>query len=245
MDYHNQNTDYPLHIDFIDLAGDPVSPNIVLVSMFGNDGETPISDYDDKPITIPTGSYSLDLVIPAVHLQKTLDTEFRSIKVVYQFGAQGILNTITKGFLLRDGIRFLPISPRDVLSSIGLQPDPDLLGMVDIYGALDIVQEDAGDSVDISALIISGSSQAKNMLYAIKYRAAMMFCLGIENALMQSEQGDNTIYKRFSTVNFEALRQGASEAYSRYLYLIQGTVAEGSTPTYSLMVQGTDPVTGE
>lgn len=241
MNYATVNKDYSLRIDYTDGLNDLVSPFEVFITITGNGSNTPIGIYDELSIDVAENDTYTVLLIPSTVNQKSLDLEFRfvDVKLVDQ---EGKIYHKRYSYILREDIK-LPIDASDVLALIGIS-EPEYHKYVDLYRAYDEVSNELSSSLTVSDLVTSGSSSVTYIIEAVKLKAAINTSIGFQTFILQSEQADNTVYKRFSSVNFSDIDRKLEANYNKAIANVLGTAG---TPEISLFlaVTGTDPVTGE
>lgn len=236
--YVGSGTAYTYHVDFI-VDGELVVPSSATIKITNNAGSV-VGSYNNSALTLASGATGANVNISNVDNTPTLDNEIRYIEV--KFTVNSIVYTHKDFYLLKDNVQF-PLDPLDVLSVLGMTSGDVNPNTVDILSAYVSVKEDAGGLADVDIILQTGSSLLPTLIDTVKYKAAMMISIGAQNSLMQMEQSDNTLYRRFMEIDFKSMDKKISDLYQSSLYKLQGSpVAE--SPVISLVVFGTDPVTG-
>lgn len=237
--YAASDKDYGYRIQFI-LDGQPVSPSEATYTVTDNAGAV-VESLEDVAVLLPNlGDTYADIVIPAAANEKTLANEVRYVTVTFTHG--GLTHTFTDFYFLRDGIR-LPISPDDVRSLIGATSSEIADSQVDLFSAYAQVQTDA-PNVNLDAILTSGDARFPALLEAVKVKAAMNLSTTFETSIMQMEQADNTLYRRFEEIDFDSMRNTLAARYSAALRILTGDDSFGVAPLMGIFAVGTDPVTG-
>lgn len=232
------NTAYTYHVDFM-VDGELVAPTSATIKITNNAGSV-VGSFNNANITLSEGDVGANILIPQTDNQVTLPNEIRYIEVKFVF--DGVTYTINDFYFLKEDVRF-PLSPTDVLFVLGMTGADVDASMIDILSAYNSVKSDVGDLANLDAILEGGTSLLPTLIDAVKYKAAMQVSVGAQNSLMQMEQADNTLYRRFMEIDFAAIDAKVAGLYSDALYLLQGSPIS-SAPVISLMVVGTDPVTG-
>ena len=126
----------------------------------------------------------------------------------------------------------------------GLSEDELTNDKIDLVKAYhDIQLEEQLEGVDVDTILEGGTSNVKNVIEAIKYRAALNIIPAIELLAIQSIQADNVNLRRFEKVDFQNMRD---TLYGLYTIYISG-IAEANdvSLTYARTSVGTDAVTGQ
>lgn len=234
------NTDYVFRADFV-VSGDFVSPDTgsVLLTMQRNDGVV-ITGYNKEPLTVAPNATSVLVNIPAADNAPTLPNEIRYLTI--DFTVDDVPYKISRFYMLRESVLF-PLTPDDVRALLGVDelviPDSS----IDILGAYGLVKSDAGE-VDLDAIMTTGGDLLPTVIEAVRYRAAMMYVPIMQNTMFQSEQSDNTNYKRFAKVDFAALSDSLLARYAELLGLLIGTPAIPTLPVVFAKTSETDTITG-
>ena len=232
--YAQSNSAFNYKVDFI-VDGELVTPTSASITVQKNDGSA--TSVTNAALTINSGATSAVYVIGAPDNQNTLPQTLRFITVKFVYN--GVTYTVNDVYMLRDSL-LLPVSKDDVRALVTMTkselPDENI-DLFFAYSELDTVL-----GGNLGTLISSGSSFLPNIQKALAARAAYNSCQLIELMLYQSEQADNTLYKRFSNIDFEALMARLAALYDNAILII--TEGETSIPTIFLAVVGTDAVTG-
>lgn len=224
------------HVDFL-VGGELVVPTSASYTLTKNDGT---ALQTNSPLTVTSTTTGVDITISSGNNTVSLPNEVRYLSVKFVYG--GTTYTIDQYYLLRSNTRF-PLSPDDVRAVLGLQSSELDDSNIDILRAYDLVQSDVED-VDLAAVLSGGTALLPTLIEAVKIKAAMVSTVGIEASMFQMEQADNTLYKRFASVDFNAIRGDLSGRYSQLLALLADEDTTAGAVTISQLAFGTDPVTG-
>lgn len=227
------------HVDFI-VNGQLVVPTEASYQLCSNDGTTIGGSPTNRPITLPSLATGVDLEISESDNTATVENEIRYVDVSFTYN--NIEYSVSDYYLIKDSIR-LPISKQDVRSILGVTDveltDPD----IDLIEALYLAQQDIPET-DIEAIFTSGSALVPAAIIAVKTKAAILASVCIENYMLQSEQADTSVYKRFMEIDFEAMRKALQERYNAAINVVAG-VTDPTVPLLSTMAVGVDNVTGQ
>jgi hypothetical protein len=238
--YITTNKDYSYKIDFI-VDGEYISPSSANITLTKNDSSV-VGGINQTALTIATDATSATYLISASNNIKTLDTEIRYITVNFTHNAKPY--TI-KDFYQVVAALEIPVSTADVKNIIGLSDKELPDEMIDIYAAFnDVTSETDSAGVDTTTILTTGSSLLPALQEAVKFKAAINSLLGIETLILQSEQADNTIYKRFSTIDFNEILARLNNKYNAAILKLSGVGAgEAATSTLLIISTGTDRIT--
>lgn len=232
--YAQSNKAFNYKVDFI-VDGELVTPTSASITVLKNDGSA--TSVTDAALTINSDATSAVYTIGASDNQNTLPQTLRFITVKFVYN--GVTYTVNDVYLLRDSL-LIPVSPNDVRALVSMTsaelPDEN----IDLFFAYSQLDTDIDGNLD--DLISNGSAFIPQIQKALAARAAFNSCQMIELMLYQSEQADNTLYKRFSKIDFAAMLARLESLYNDSIGLI--LEAETGIPTIFLAVTGTDPVTG-
>ena len=237
--YVAANSPYVHHIDFM-AGGELVAPSSATVTIKDNTGAI-VGDFDAKTITLAEGQTSANILIPALDNVASLEYEVRYIQVVYT--VNDLIYTSTKFYVLRDNV-FFPLTADEVLASIGMMSGEFPEDQIDILSAYYSVQVDVGTEIDLNDILTGGTELLPILIEAVKLKAASLILVGAQNSMMQMEQADNTLYRRFMEVDFDGMGGKLSGRYGVLLSMLLGTTL-GTGITFSATFQGADAVTGE
>lgn len=238
VNYVEAGVIYPYPIKFI-VDGELVTPTSATITVKDNN-ETVVQSINDTALTIPHEATSMTYSIPANANAKTLDYEIRFVTVKFVYNS--VTYKIEDYYVIEDSLK-LPITKSEVRSLVAMSeaelPDSD----IDLINAKNFVQ--ALIDPTISTLISSGSSKIPKLSRAIIIQAAMNAIETIELRVFQSEQADNTLYKRFASIDFAALIQSFKLEFQKLILDINDAGTEEAVSVTLFIVQtGTDPVTG-
>lgn len=234
MKYAQINSPFNYTVQF-QLNGEPVSPSSATITIVDNTGSD--TSVDGVSLTIPTAATSVIFTIPADVNETTVPNALRYVQIAFVYLGQ--THYISDVYLLRASL-LMPITKDDVrrLTTMTSSELPD--ENIDLFAAYNELNSDLGGV--LPTLIADGSEFVPQIQLALAAKAAVNSCLLLELMLMQSEQSDNTIYKRFSKIDFEAMLARLRGLYDTNLILIsEVTVA---VPTIFIAAVGTDPITG-
>lgn len=237
--YIEVGKDYNYKIDFI-VDGDFVSPDSASVTLTNNAG-TVVGSIQDTPVTIPSGATSALFTVPGSANTKTLAYELRYLTVTFIY--QGKTYQIRDFYAIRDSLR-LPITYDDVRALSGLSnaalPDE----RIDLLLAYSQVQLELPD-LNLDNLLATGSAQIPYLQQAVALKAAINSTGVLELMVFQSEQADNTLYKRFATMDFADIGLRLSNLYRFAIAQLSGeTIDSAINGPIFVVVTGDDPVTG-
>lgn len=237
--YIVNNTALTYKISF-EVDGEFVSPSSASITLTKNDG-TVVGGINDTALTIPAEATSVNYTISGANNTSTLDYELRYITVKFVYNSNTYF--LRDYYTIRDNLR-IPVTASDVRILTGLSNSELSDDQIDIFAAYDNVQNDL--TVNLATLLDDGSLLIPEIQNAIKARAALDSMLMVETLIFQSEQADNTLYKRFNQIDFEALLNRLRAMYSRALAKLEGIETGNNTSVTSFIVStGVDPVTNE
>lgn len=225
-----------LHFDFI-VDGELVTPTSASYTLTKNDGT--VIGSSNTAITIPENSSSVNISVSGANNTKTLDNEIRYMDVSFVYKTQTF--TLHDFYFLADSVKF-PLSPADVRAVLGVTEEEAPDYSIDILGAYASVTEDVGN--DLSGILTGGTSLLPALIEAVKYKTAGGMVSGIQSSMMQSEQADNTLYKRFTSIDFAAIAADIAGRYSAALRKLNGVSTPASPILSILSGNATDYVTG-
>lgn len=237
--YVEADKDYAHTVDYT-VNGQLVTPASATYTIRDNAGAV-VDSLEDQTITIAENATSTVISIPAAANDKTLAYELRYVEVSFVY--DGSTYNIVDHYVIRDDLRF-PLTRDQVRAVLGLSSSELPDDSVDIYRAYGLVEDDVGDEANLTTILTGGTSSLPDLIDAVKYKAASLIVGTIEAHMMQSEQADNTLYRRFENIDFEKLRKEISGLYSLALNKILG-VTTPTTPTLSLLATGTDVITNQ
>lgn len=232
--YVKTDSDFNYKVDFL-VDGELVSPTSATITVLKNDGSA--TSTTDESITIGTDAVSAVYTIPAIDNAATLPQEIRFVAVTFTY--EGADYTINDVYSLRSNV-LVPVTKDDVRALVSMTaaelPDSN----IDLFYAYGQLNTDLEGSLD--NLISGGSAFLPQIQKAIAAKAAFNSCQLIELMLYQSEQADNTLYKRFSNIDFASIMARLAGLYDDAVGIV--SEAEVGIPTIFLAVTGTDAVTG-
>lgn len=232
--YIENATSYNYKVSY-EVDGQLVSPSSASITLRKNDG-TVVGGISDTALTIPPAATSSVFTISGANNTASLVYELRYIAVKFVYNSQTYY--INDFYALRSNLR-LPVTKDEVRGLAGLSSTELADDQIDLFAAYDQLADDVDSSID--NILTSGSVLIPAVQQGVRARAALNAMTMIETMVNQSEQADNTFYKRFSTIDFEAALDRLEAMYSDALAKIDGLSAGDVTPF--IVVTGTDPVT--
>lgn len=236
--YVQAGTIYPYHVVF-EVDGELVSPTSATITLTDNAGSV-VQSINNSAITIAANSTDAIYNIPANANAKTLNSELRFVEIKFVYG--GVTYTIRDNYEIKPSLQqlILPQEVRDYLSLVKSELPDSAIDLFNSYNELD-----ADVAVDIGNIISSGSALLPYVRKAWLAKTAINCSHLLELRVMQSEQSDNTVYKRFADTDFQAIRDRLQLDYNNAIRGIEEVDRLGGTSvTGFLVVTGTDPVTG-
>lgn len=225
------------HFDF-KVDGELVVPSAASYALTANGGSQ-IGSPASHSLTITSGETSVNIAISSGENTASIPNEIRYIDVTFTYA--GATYTGSSFWYLKPNAK-IPVTAEEVRAVLGVTdievPDAD----VDIIEAMFLCQNDV-PAKNLQAVLDAGAVEMPWVILAIRYQAAIQVSIALKNRVMQSEQADNSIYARFTDVDFDAIRE---ELRQRYSTALLHTTA-GSTPTIPLlskMATGVDAITG-
>ena len=216
--------------------GEFVHPSAASITVLKNDGSVADS-INDAPLTVGTGATSAVYTISANANAMTLPSELRYVIVKFTYGGkpyqyQDIYN-------LRTNL-LVPTTKQEVRNLVSMTETELPDDQIDLYFAYSQLNDDLDGS--LGSLISTGSEYLSKIQVALAAKAAMNSCALLELMIYQSEQADNTIYRRFETIDFQELMGRLAGIYSAVVDLVLDVAAD--SVTIFIAATGTDPVTG-
>lgn len=233
--YGQTGATFQFKTDFV-VDGELISPTSAKITVQKNGGEA--TSVTDVALTMGVDDTSASYNIASTVNNTTLPQEIRFITVKFTYeGAEYVINDI---YFLRDSL-LVPATKADVRALVSMSttelPDDN----IDLYYAYS--QLDADLDGTLGSLITNGSLLIPKIQKAITAKAAFNSCQMIEVMYFQSEQADNTTYKRFSKIDFEALLARLDGIYNDSLIEVGGT--DVTLPSLFIVAVGTDVITGQ
>lgn len=233
--YAENNKAYKYKVTFT-VDGELIAPTTATYTLRDNEGLI-VESLEEIPLVNISTTNTIQIPAEANIVTKTVELRYVTIEFTYLNNSY----TLEDYYYIRANNLRIPVTPQEVQTVLG-QDIP--LDHIDIYEAYGLVQVDAVN-VDLDNIITSGSELLPYLSAAVKYRAAMTASLSIETTMMQMEQADNTLYRRFEKVDFPSMREQLSLMYATALARLTGVTDGGVTQLYSTIAVGTDPVTGQ
>lgn len=237
--YAQTGKDFAYKINFV-VDGQPVQATSATMTVTRNDG-TIVGDFDEKDLTIPPEGYAVTEVIEAADNTASVPNELRYIEVAFVFNDQTYF--LRDYYMLRANMNF-PLTVDEIRAVLGADGSEIPDSWIDIFAAYAAVQADVPDT-NLDNILSSGSDLLPTLIAAVKYKAAMGLIGSAQSAMFQSEQADNTLYKRFAKIDFTGLQNTLAGQYSAALLLLAGNTTGGTTPTLAIVTAETDYITGQ
>lgn len=225
-------------INFV-VDGEPVTPSSAMFTLTRNDG-TVMGGFDESALTIGADATSVIVSIPGSANAATLDSELRYCTT--EFVYDGKTYILRDFYFLRSELNF-PLSPNDVRAALGLSSSELPDASIDIIHSYDQVQLDLPD-VSLSNILETGSDLIPTLIDAVKYKAALEAATVIQSTMLQMEQADNTLYRRFAEVDFDGIMANLAKKYSLALLRLSGAT-DSTTATLVIVTADTDNITGQ
>lgn len=233
--YVKTGTAFTYKVNYM-VDGEPVTPSSATITVQKNDGGA--TSVSDEALTIVSNTTYSVFEIPSTDNDAVLPQEIRFITV--EFIYNGAIYTVSDLYLLTDSI-LIPVTFDDVRALLSMTSEELPDSNIDLMYAYNELDSDLEGT--LSSLISSGSTFLSKIQKAIAAKAAINSCQAIELMIYQSEQSDNTLYKRFSQIDFEALIARLSGIYNSAIESI--TETDSIIPTVFIAITGTDALTGE
>lgn len=232
--YGQTGSAFSYKTDFV-VDGELVSPTSAKITVQKNDGSA--TSVTDVALSMQADDTSASYVIPASVNNTTLPQEIRYITVKFTY--EGVEYVINDLYFLRSSL-LIPTTKADVRALVAMSttelPDEN----IDLFYAYSELDSDLEGT--LASLISAGSLLIPKIQKALTAKAAFNSCQMIEMMYFQSEQADNTTYKRFSKVDFEALLARLDGIYNDALVEVTGT--DTTIPSLFIVATGTDVITG-
>lgn len=221
-----------------EVGGQLVTPdtNSVKVSLFDNVGDV-VGDWDQKIVPVTTPASKVDLQFSAADNTTPLVIGVRTVFI--EFFYNGAYHSDTAAYLLRDDVNF-PLTEAEVAAAIGLTLEDLPPGMIDIQAAIDMLNQRY--SLNIRGIVSSGSALTAVAIRAVQLQAAMSVVYNVQTSMMQSEQADNSLYRRFENIDFQGMFDNLAGELAAAIALLRGTPT--ASPTLAARSVETDAVTG-
>jgi hypothetical protein len=237
MKYAEANKIFNYPISFV-VDGELVSPDSATITVLQNDG-TVADSINEINVTVPFDVTRVTYPISSAANSANLTSNLRFVEVKFTY--EGIEYAIKDYYQIVSGIN-VPVNEQDVRNLLGMteseMPD-NAINILAAYSELDNFLED----VDLGNIISTGSSLILPLQKAVKNKAAMDCALMLELLIFQSEQADNTVYKRFTNFDFKdlynRLRLNISEALTELRQ-----IDDPEQIAYFTVFTDADPITG-
>ena len=225
---------YHYKTDFV-VDGELVSPTSAKITVVKNDGSA--TSVTDVALTMGQEDTSASYIIPSGVNSSSLPQDIRFIIVKFTYDTvEYIINDI---YFLKTSL-LIPATKADVRALVSMStaelPDEN----IDLFYAYNQLDEDLDNS--LNSLISTGSVLLPKIQKALIAKAAFNACQMIEVMYFQSEQADNTTYKRFSKIDFEGILARLGNLYNKSISEISATTT--TIPSLFIVATGTDVITG-
>lgn len=234
MRYGQIGSAFQYKTDFV-VDGELVSPTSAKITVQKNDGTA--TSVTDVAFSMELNDTSASYLIPGSVNNTTLPQELRFITVKFTY--ESTEYTINDVYFLKSSL-LIPTTKADVRALVAMSttelPDEN----IDLIYAYSQLDSDLDGTLD--GLISNGSILLPRIQKALTAKAAFNSCQMIEMMYFQSEQADNTTYKRFSKVDFDALLNRLTGIYNNALQDLSDT--ESTLPSLFIVAVGTDAITG-
>lgn len=220
--------------DFV-VDGELVSPTSAKITVQKNGGVA--TSVTDVALSMDQDATSASYLIAGSVNNTTLPQELRFITVKFTYeGTEYLINDV---YFLKASL-LIPATKADVRALVSMSttelPDDN----IDLFYAYSQLDTDLAGT--LAGLITNGSTLLPEIQKALIAKAAFNSCQMIEMMYFQSEQADNTNYKRFSKIDFEALLARLGRLYNQAIIDVSGT--ESTIPSLFIVATGTDAITG-
>lgn len=237
MKAYYANQDAVVTFSLIRGDSEPLSPdnNTVTFTVRDVTGATLLTD-TTSPIV---GTNLVQIIVPAANNNKTLDYEQRYVEISYT--SDGYPYTDQLAYNL---IEWLPISANadDVRRLIGLYREELPDDRIDILTAYYAITEET--QLDLVDLIQAGTYDTILVNRAIALRAAIAVIPSLQLLVLQTEQADNIVAKRFTSVDFDRIEAALIDKYNEALGIITGILGDEIEASLLQVSQGVDVITG-
>lgn len=233
--YVQAGASYPYRVNYT-VNGELVIPSAATITVQKQDGT-----YADgiNGVTLSHTTTSTTYNISSAANVKTLPYELRYVLVKYTYA--GIEYTQRDVYTLKDSI-LLPVTPEDVRIMVAMTSEELPDENIDLFLAYSEFSEAVGEAANIDTLLAGGSALTPTIMRGITAQAALNSCIMLEFMIYQSEQADNTIYNRFSKVDFEMMLARLRGIVADSIVGVNGATI--TDVTIFTVFTGTDPVTG-
>lgn len=237
--YVGINTPYNYKANFV-VEGRAVTPTSATITLKNNTGAV-VGGIEDEPLVIDTDATYSIFTVGASDNVPTLDYEIRTFTINFEY--EGKDYVFNESYILRQ-IYFTAVTPDDVRALVGMSSDELPDASIDINGAYERVKA-AVTGASLDNIFSSGSALISTARLAIMLAAALYGMKAFELSVMQSEQADNTLYKRFNSMDFTGIVDRLERDLAIAIATLNG-VALGATDVVTVfqVATGTDPVTG-
>ncbi len=236
--YVQAGSAYPYNIIF-EVEGELVSPTSANITLKDNAGAV-VQSINNSAVTIASNATDAVYNIPSNANAKTLVNELRFIEVNFVYN--GVTYTLRDSYEIKSGFQQV-LNCQEVRDYLSLTKSELPDSGIDFFTSYQEISDET--EADLDLIISSGSSLYPHLKKAWLLKTAINSSKFIELRVMQSEQSDNTIYKRFTDTDFEAIRERLKAEYTIAINAIDEISSDALTAvTGFLVVTGTDPVTG-
>ena len=241
MQYVKTDTDHSFYIEFV-VDNELVVPDDGSVTATITEADGTVKTGFNELALSPTAGQSF-VVLETTSAINDKDDEFELRQIEIKFTHNSKPHTQYINYRIVDRVN-IPVSCDEVRATLGISVDEWEDSNIDLVAAFAEVEEElAEQDIDATATLEAGTAIVRNLLNAVKYKAAMSILPAIEIIAVQSLQADNVMFRRFEKVDFMALRARLEGQYITEIGLV--TEESDVLQTYAIVATGTDAVTGE
>lgn len=240
MQYVKTDTNHSLYVEFM-VDNELVVPDTGTVTATITEADGTVkAGFNELALTPTAGQSFVVLQTTAAINDKANVFELRQVQIKFEHDSKPHVQYIDYQIVDRVNI---PVSYEEVRATVGISVDEWEDSNIDLIAAFAEVEVELAEvGVDASTVLQSGTTAVRNLLNAVKYKAAMDILPAIEIIAVQSLQADNVMFRRFEKVDFVALRERIKGQYSSEISTV--TTSIDVTQTYTIVSVGTDAVTG-
>lgn len=211
-------------------------PGSVRVSLFDNSG-TPVGDWDEKAVTVTAPASKVQLNFSGADNTTFLEVGIRTVRIDFYYSGGFYSDRID--YLLTDDAP-LPVSDSEVVAVLGLLVSDVPPDMIDVAMAVDTLER--AYPIDVRAIVAAGTKLTLPLLRAVKLQAALTLSVTLENWVMQMEQADNALYRRFEEIDFSTMRESLKAELAALMQTVTGNAP--AVPVLGILTTETDVITG-
>lgn len=223
------------NIEF-NVNGQLVHPDSATITVLKNDG-TVADSIEAVALTVVDANTNTVYAISAAANAKTLPYEIRYVKVNFTWNGQDY--ETFDNYVVQENL-LIPVSKQDIRNFLSFSASELPDDQIDIMAAYAQLGDDT--KITLSDIFTNGSALAPYVIEGIKAKTALNSCIMLELMIAQTEQADNDIFKRYTTVDFQALLDRLTNMYSEAIGLV--TETEPTDILFFSAFTDTDPITG-